>query len=374
MNNNFLTKLKSMNAQSKNTAAASGSFMRFSGKERMLFIKRLAILLRAGVPILQSVNMIKDQTKTRTGSVILSQLSIDMANGQSLHDGLYKFKRFFGDFSLNLIRVGEITGTLFNNLEYLAEELKKQQALKRKVMGALIYPAIIIVATIGITVLLITYVFPKILPVLQTFKGQLPFTTRTLIFLSNLLTNQGWMIALGIVILTIIWVILLRKVRAVRLFTHKASLRIPVIGTLFKSFYMASFTRTLGILLSSGVSIVEAVRITAATSGNLAYKDSLQLLAESMTRGEKVANYFESDPALYPALISQMTGVGESTGKLSETLMYLADIYEQEVDELTKNLSTAIEPMLMVFMGLLVGFIAMSIITPIYSLTQNLSR
>jgi type IV pilus assembly protein PilC len=348
-------------------------FFRLSLDERMLLVKRLGILLKAGVPIVEALNMIKKQSESKSGRFVLGELAQGVENGQFLHVVLDKYRTIFGDFTVNMIRVGEVSGTLHDNLTYLAAELKKQKDLRRKVVSALVYPIFIVIATIGITVLLTVYVFPKILPIFQSFTTDLPLSTRMLIFISHLFATWGWLIALIIVGLIFLFTYLVRKNLWFALTVDKVLLKIPVLGKMFQSYHVANFTRTMSVLLRSDVRIVEATNITAKTTTNLVYKNSLEKLAEIMINGGKISQFLELEGKLYPAMVSQMVAVGEKTGNLSESLMYLAEIYESEVDELTKNLSTAIEPILMIFMGILVGFVAISIITPIYSFTQHLN-
>lgn len=358
----------------KAKTSRSPLFFRLSLNEQMHFIKGLAILLKAGVPILLALQMLKKQTRNPNVRLLLNDLTQGVEQGQSLHIRLEKYKSHLGEFAINIVKIGEISGTLHDNLQYLSEEIKKRKELRRKVVSALIYPAFIVFATLGITVLLITYVFPKILPVLQTFKGQLPITTRTLIFTSKFFSNHGWELFAATLGLVGLGVLLMRKSHSFRFFAHRVYLKIPLLGSLFKNYHLANFCRTLAVLLKSDVKIVEASKITAKTATSLAYQKSLNNLSEVVLNGGKVSSFLEASPKLFPPLIAQMVTVGESTGKLTDSLIYLAEIYEQEVDEMAKNLSSAIEPLLMVVMGLIVGFIAMSIITPIYSLTQNLSR
>ena len=354
-------------------AAKLPMFFRLPLQEQMLFVKRLAILLKSGVPILAALNMLKKQTSSKSSLHVVTDLAKGVEHGQFLHSRLEKFRKFFGDFAVNIIKVGEVSGTLYENLGYLADELKKKKELRRKVISALVYPIFIVIATLGITVLLTVYVFPKILPILTTFNTSLPITTRALIFTSNLFIHWGWLILLILVALVGGFILALRKKPKFLLFIDRLVLKIPVLGKLLQSYHMANFCRTLGVLLQSDVRIVEAINITANTSTNAVYRQSLLKLGTIITKGGRVSIYLESEGKIYPPMVSQMLNVGETTGKLSDSLMYLAEIYENEVDELTKNLSTSIEPLLMIFMGLLVGFIAISIITPIYSFTQNLS-
>ena len=274
--------------------ARSKLFFRLPLQEQMLFAKRLSILLKAGVPILPALNMMLKQTQNRSAKAMVADLVEGAQNGQFMHSRLEKYRQSFGDFAVNIIRVGEVSGTLHENLDYLAQELKKKKDLKRKVVSALVYPAFIIAATIGITVMLIVYVFPKILPVLQTFKGTLPFTTRTLIYLSHLLATQGWYILLGVIFIAAAWLVALRRIKIFRLAVDRGMLYIPVLGKLFRSYHMSNFCRTFGILLKSDVRIVEASQVTARTSTNAAYRKSLDGLSEQLLKGEKLSAFFET--------------------------------------------------------------------------------
>jgi type IV pilus assembly protein PilC len=315
--------------------------------------------------------MLKKQAYSKSASHIFGDLYLQVENGQYLSAGMNKFKKIFGDFAVNIVRVGEVSGTLSENLNYLAEELKKKQELKRKVVSALVYPILIVFATIGITVMLVAYVFPKILPIFQSFKAQLPWSTRILIAISNGFSHYWQYILLGVIVFIAAGYFLLRQ-HKVRLWFDRNVLRLPLLGPLFLSYQVTNFTRTLGLLLKSDVKIVEALQIVASTMSNKAYKKEFNFLAEKTTRGEKISSFMEKDTKLFPPIISQMVAVGEATGNLSGSLLYLADMYEDDLNNLTRNLTTSIEPVLMIFMGLLVGFIAISIITPIYGITQNL--
>src|SRR3990167_4789691 len=304
--------------------------------DQILFARRLAILLKAGVPIFESLRMMKKHMSSRSATILVDELTVGVERGQFLHVSLEKNRR-----------------------------------LRNKVRSALIYPAIIVVATIGIVIMLTVYIFPKILPILRGFKGELPITTRTLIFVSDLLTNHGLLIG-GILLGVVVALTLLSRIQKVRFFLDRVVLQIPILGRLFQYYHIVNFCRTLGLLLKSDVRIMEATLITAETSTSFVYKKSLMELAETVKKGGKMSLYLESRENLYPPMVSQMITVGEVSGKLSDSLVYLADIYEEEIDELTKNLSSTIEPLLMIVMGLIVGFVAISIITPIYQLTQNL--
>ena len=348
-------------------------FLRVPVQEQLVFIKNLAVMIKAGLPILDSLKMLQTETKSKVFKKILKEIIGDVSNGQSLSTGLSKFRDVFGELFINIIEVGETSGILAENLNYLAQELKKGQELKKKIIGALIYPAVIFSATIGITTLLTVFIFPKILPVFKTMKVTLPLTTRILIALSDLLTNYGLLIVLIIIIVVIISIILLRIPR-VRLGYHILLLHTPLVGKMVRGANLASFTRILGISLRSGVKIVDAISITARSTTNLVYKIKLMEITDKIKKGQTIAEHLIPLSHLFPGMFAQMVAVGENTGNLSETLLYLSEFYESELDDLTKNLSNTLEPFLMVFMGIVVGFIAISIIGPIYEVTSSLQK
>ena len=324
------------------------------------------------MPILPSLNILKQQHKSRTMRHITNEIIKDVENGQYLATSLGKFKKVFGELTINIISVGEISGTLSDNLDHLATSLKKRQALRRKLIGAAVYPIFTIFATLAITIMLTVFVFPRIIPVFKSINYELPWSTRFLILINNIFKDYGLSIFVGLIIVFIgFWLLL--KIKKVRLWYHKALLYIPLIGQIIRTYNAANMCRTVGILLGSGVTVVRTFEIAAETTTNLAYKNSLLVISQELTKGKKISNYLQKNTRLFPVIMAQMLIVGESTGKLSETFLYLSDIFEDEMDETTKNLSTTVEPILLIFMGILVGFIAISIITPIYGITQHLA-
>jgi len=357
--------------QKPKTKQTSSLFMHLSLKDKILFIKQLGILMRAGVPLFSSLNMLRDETRSRTMSKIMKQVIFDVENGQYLATTLGKFKRIFGDLTINIIAVGEISGTLSDNLEHLVTTLKKQHDLKRKVIAASVYPIFIVVATLTITILLTVFFFPKIIPVLKSVNYDLPWTTRFLIFLSDSLRNHGLIIGL-VAAFFIIGMYFLLRVKKIHYWYDKFLFYIPLIKKLVQTYNVTNITRTLGLLQNSGVGIVRSFQITSNTTTNLIYKKELNRIAGEIVKGEKISSQMKIKPKLFPSIMTNMIAVGESSGKLSETFLYVSDIYDEEMDDLTKNLSTIIEPLLLILMGVLVGFIAVSIITPIYGITQNL--
>lgn len=336
-----------------------------------MFAKRMAILVKAGIPLLDSLKMLKGQAGSRAATKIFSQIAADVERGKFLSSSLESFQKVFGEFAVNVVRVGELSGTLEGNLNYLAEELKKKQELKRKVVGAMVYPAIVVVATVALSVLLTVFIFPKILPVFASFKFELPFTTRALIFISSVFIHYGGYIFLSLTVIGAAFIFLYRQPKFKIIFDDLI-LRIPLFGRISQSYHMANFCRTMGLLLKSQILVVEATRITGKTMKNLVYKREIEAISHNLLKGEKISTHLERNSRIFPLILAQMVAVGETTGNLSETLLFIAELYENEVDMLTKNLSTSLEPILMIMMGAVVGFIAVSIITPIYEVTQHI--
>ena len=348
-------------------------FLRFSTKDQVFFAKRLSFLIGANVPILDSLRILLRQTKSKPKKWMFSRIIEDVTNGQFLAASLEKFSKVFGDFAINIIRTGETSGTLDESLKYLADELEKKQKLKKKVFGALIYPGLIITATLGIVGMLTIYVFPKILPIFASLDFELPITTKILIWMTDFMTAWGLWIGLGIVILAVFisWFIAVKE--NAHYFWDKFVLKVPLLGKIALNYQMANLTRTLGLLLKTDAGVVKSFAIAASTTSNMAYRRALSAVSDSIVMGESISSQLLKRPDLFPDMMAQMIAIGERTGKLSDTFLYLSGLYETEVEDLTKNLSNAIEPLLMIFMGVIVGFIAISIITPIYQVTQNLN-
>ncbi len=350
----------------------SSSFFKMTLKEQTFFIKRLSFLLKAGIPILESLTMIREQTRQKGLITILDTVINDVSSGHNLSTSLGKFHKIFGDFSINIISFGESAGILSDNLTYLAEELKKKNALQKKVKGAFVYPAVVTFATLGITGFLMVYLFPKILPVFSSLHMTLPLSTRIIMAFSDFLIHHGLELVLGIVIFILVFIFTLKKVKIFRFYFDKLLMKIPMIGEVIKHYNLANTTRTIGLLLKSGVTFGETLEITTRVSGNLVYKREFEAMSEAVNRGERISVYLAKNRNLFPEVLTQIISVGERSGNLSNSFIYLSELYESEVEEFTKNISNLIEPALMIFMGVLVGFIAISIITPIYSITQNL--
>lgn len=346
-------------------------FYHVSLKEKMFFARHMAIMSRSGMQILDILKTLKKQTKSRTFAKIIDELINNVKNGQFLSDGLAKHKALFGDFFINIIHVGEISGTLADNLEYLASALDKKRELENKVKGAMVYPIIILIATGGLTGALTFFIFPKILPIFKSLHVPLPLVTKIFIAVSTFMIAHGVFVFGAVIGFAIVFWLLI-KIRFIRYATQRVTLMLPVVGTMVQNFNMVSFVRALSLLLKSGVKIVQALEITANSSANLVYKKTLKVIAVSVGQGDPISKHLAAHPRLFPPVFAQMIAVGEETGKLTDTGTYLADYYESELDNSTKALSNILEPLMLLVMGFIVGFVALAIILPIYEVSQHI--
>jgi type IV pilus assembly protein PilC len=346
-------------------------FVHFSTKERMLVVKRLSFLSRSGMPILQCLDIIRHQLKGAKRGFIAKAMQ-DIESGQPLCVAFAMHPKLFTDFDLQLISIGEQQGLLAENLEYLAEDLHKREMLRRKIIGALLYPLLVSGATVGLTAALTSYIFPKLEPIFAGLHVTLPLTTRLLIATSRFLSHWGFGIFFVLCALVVLYTVIRKRYYFLRHVSDATLLRVPLVGTLTKKYALATMCRTLGLLLKSGVSLRAALHMSARASHNTLYQAAGAQIAVAFAQGETLSTILARTPALYPDMLVHLVAAAEVSGTLPESFLYLSSLYESDVDEITKNLSSSIEPLLMVLMGLLVGLVAVSVITPLYEITQHL--
>src|SRR3989344_6049433 len=338
--------------RSRGERTKSALSTRFTLKDQVYLAKRLAYLITAGVSGVETLHILPDQAAGRGQKKVLDQIARDVSSGQALSRSFAKFPRLFGDFGIHIIKVGESSGTLSQNLAYLASELTKKHALRRKVVGTLGCPAFITVATLVVTVVLTVYIFPKIMPIFTSLNVPLPWTTRSLIWLSAFLEHWGLAVIGGLVALGVAVVALRARLSRVRYALDWLLIKLPVAGNLAQAYNLANFCRTLALLLKSGVRLSEGLHVTAETTKNVVYREAYFAFAQAALRGEPTSRGIAERHDIFPSMLSHMVAIGETTGNLVSTLEYLSDLYENDVDEMTKGLSSAIEPILMVVMGL----------------------
>lgn len=342
--------------------------------DKMLFAKHLAIMLHAGMPLFKAIDTLKDQTNSKRFKEILREVLARLREGESLALSLSRWQKDFGSLYIQIIRIGEESGSLEKNLEYLGDQLEKIYHLKKKIMGALMYPAIVVGATMSLGGILAFIVLPKLIPFFESLSIDLPFATKVLLFVAKTMEAYGIFILLGLVLLFFIVRMIFSRSKGFRYVVHRILLKAPIMGPIATKYNLALFARTMSILLKSGVTIVSALESTGKSINNLVFRERLFESAEEVRKGGKLSDNLERYGKLFPLVFARMVAVGEQTGRLEPTLVYLSEFYENEVDESTKNISSLIEPILLLGIGLAVSFVALAIITPIYEITQGLQK
>lgn len=339
--------------------------------DRIQFASRLSLFLRSGIPILVALSLMRESANTRSARHILATLCESVASGHSLADSMDRFKKLFGEFAVTIVHVGETSGKLEESLSSIASALGKNAALQRTLLGALIYPAIIIVLTFGIIVFLTVYAFPKIIPLFRGFGTQLPLSTRIVIAVSDFM-SVAWPYLIATILVTASAYVWGRQKSKFRLITDKLFLTIPLLGSLIRTYHLSLASRTLGMLLRSGIGIIPAFELAAEAAGNCAYREALHRTRNRILEGGRIELALANESACFPSLFVQIVAGGEQTGTLGMSFVTLGDLYETELDTKARLLSSLIEPALMILTGVLVGFIALAVISPVYQLTNGM--
>ena len=340
--------------------------------QKLVFARYLSVMLKSGLTISESLDIIHNQSTGKFKNVVKAVLK-SVEAGNSLSASLKKFSKVFPSLFISATYAGEVSGTLEKNLSNVAEQLRSEKELASKIKSAMVYPVIVIIATMVLGLAMAFFVLPKITPLFEGLKMELPLTTRLLIWVSNQIQAHGLLIFGGVVFLVALF-FWLSKREFVRPFTHWFFLHAPIIKNISRNANLARFCQTLGTLLKSGLNIDEAFNITVDTVENYHYKTRLSKVSQRIGQGTKISENLEIYDKYFPRLVTSMIKVGERSGNLEGSLFYLAEFYEIEVDNATKSLSTAIEPILLIFIGLAVGVMALSIVTPIYQITGNIQR
>lgn len=339
--------------------------------EIITFVHLLTVMVKAGLSLSKSLDALSRQTSNANFSKVISAVNIEVAKGNTFADALQKHPDVFDDLFVNMVRVGELSGTLDTILELSAEQMRKDYELKSKVKGAMMYPAVILMVMVGVGVVAMVYIIPKLTAVFVSTGVSLPASTKIMIGISDMLTKHGIEVLIVVVILGYLLRMFLKTLTGIKIF-DKLLLKLPVFGEISKKINIARFARTTSSLIKGGVSISTALKTVSKTLSNYYYKESIGIAAEKIEKGDTLKDILAEKENLYSPLVLQMIEVGEETGSLDTILMDLAAFYEGEINETTKNLSTVIEPILMVVMGIAVGFFAISMIQPMYSIGDTI--
>ena len=340
-------------------------------QDKIVFSKNLGVMIGAGLPITRAIDALGRESENQKFQDALTNISEQIRKGRAFSEALQDHPKIFPPLYVAMVEAGEKSGKLKESLEVLAHQMQADYDLIRKVRGAMIYPGVIITAMIGIGVLMMVYVVPTLSAVFNDLNVELPASTRFVIGASEALQNYGILIGAFIAICGAgLW--RLQKTKQGKNFIDLMFLKIPIVGPLAKKFNSARTARTLSSLVSAGVSVLEALDITSRVVQNHFYSDILIEAKAQVQQGETISKVFLAHKDHYPSLMSEMLSVGEETGESSKMLSEVADFYETQVADTTKDLSTIIEPVLMIIIGVAVGFFAVSMLTPMYSLTDAL--
>jgi type IV pilus assembly protein PilC len=340
----------------------------------MIFTRQLATLIDSGLPLLRSLNVLAKQERDKVLKKTINKVADSVQSGSTFSDALALHPRIFNDLYVNMVKAGEVGGVLELVLNRLSEFQEKAAKIKNKVVAAMVYPAIVMTMAVGILGFLLVFIVPKFETIFHDLLGDkpLPPVTRLVIGASDFLKNHG-LIVLGIVIAAITLYKFMGRTRGGRFVIDSFKLRMPLFGNLNRKTAISRFARTLGTLVTSGVPILQALNITRETAGNSSIARAISQVHDSVKEGESIVQPLEAS-RVFPPMVVSMVDVGEETGKLPEMLLKIADVYDDEVDNAVAAITSMLEPIMIVFLALIVGTIVLALFTPLISIITGLQQ
>lgn len=339
-------------------------------KEKMLFFKQLSVLIEARVPIVTSLEAIGDQINNLFFKKVIEETIQSVKDGLPLSDSLNKNRDVFGNLAINIIKAGEVSGNLKKSIDYVAKNIEKNYNLSRKVKGALLYPAIVMVVFSVISFIFMTFILPKLTMMIKSLEVKTPWYTNLIIGLGDFMSQYWWaniIIILGVIGGFYYYINTDNGKREM----DEIKLKLPIFGPIFQKIYIARFTDNLNVLLAGGLPIVRALTLAGSVVNNFVYQALFLRLADEVKIGGNMSDILKKSSHI-PPIVSQIIKIGEESGEIEMVLGYISKFYEQEVDSATKNLSTLIEPILMVIIGIAVGVLVFSILMPIYDIAGQM--
>ncbi|MEW6408977.1 MAG: type II secretion system F family protein [Nitrospirota bacterium] len=334
-------------------------------KDIVIFTRQFATMIDAGLPLVQCLDILEKQTENKMLAKALGEIKTEVESGATYADALRKYPKIFNDLYVNMVAAGETGGILDTILNRLSQYIEKAMKLKKKVKGAMIYPSVIISVAIIVVAVIMVFVVPTFARMFKEMGGTLPMPTQLVINISDFIAGIGGLIILLTIVASIVFIVQFRRTPKGKRTFDDIMLKMPIFGILIKKIAVAKFTRTLGTLISSGVSIMDALEITAKTAGNKIVEEAVIKTRIAVSEGKTL-----SEPLIktgvFPPMVTQMISVGESTGGLDTMLGKIADFYDDEVDNAVANLTAMLEPMLMIYLGITVGFIVIAMYLPIF--------
>lgn len=340
--------------------------------DRITFIKNLGVMIKAGLPVTRSLKILAGQTPNPKFAKIVNEVANQVESGTSLAEAMIKFPNVFSAIFVSMVRAGEISGNLEQNLDYLADQMQRDYELISKARGAMTYPVMVLIALSIVGFLMFTFVLPKLTSTFTDLNVELPFMTRVVIFIVDIFSKFGLFILLGVILLGVgfmYW----RKTMQGKIILHKIVLYLPVISPIVVKINLARFVRVFASLIKSGMPIVEALEVSSHVVGNIYYQRVIAEAASKVKMGSPMTAAFKKEPKLFSNLVIQMMEVGEESGTTDTILSEVANFYEEELDQTMKNLSSVMEPLIMMVIGVVVGFLAVALISPIYNIGSSIN-
>lgn len=339
-------------------------------KEKIFFTQHLYLMLKGGFLISEALETLKKEIKSKTFKIAIEDVLKGILAGQKLSASMNLHPRVFDDFYCNIIKIGEDSGSLEANLKYLSSQLTAEYETKKKIAGAMMYPAIVITLSLLISFAVVIFIMPQLLNIFSVLNVELPLSTKLLLSLVAF-TQKNWLFIILGIIFIIFLLKFLRKILVFRIFFDRIIISFPVSGAMIKNITLARFSQSFYTLLKSGVPILESMELVISTIPNEIFKNNLRKVELEIERGGKLSQGFGAFPKTFPVIFSQMVSVGEKSGSLEDSFKYLAKFYQKEVNSSLKNIATVVEPVLLIFVGLFVTFISLAIITPIYQFSGS---
>jgi len=336
-------------------------------KDLVVFTRQFSTMIDAGLPLVQALEILSTQVESKTLAATLNQVKTDVEGGATFAESLKKHPRTFSELYVNMVAAGETGGILDTILNRLANYIEKAMKLKKKVKGAMIYPAVVTSVAILVIAVIMIFVVPTFEKMFTGMGAALPTPTRIVLMISNFVAGVGGLITGVLIVSIIIAITQFRRTEKGKYITDKITLKLPIFGVLLLKVAVAKFTRTLGTLISSGVAILDGLEITAKTAGNKPIEYAIMRIRSDVTEGKTLAEPLMREK-IFPPMVNHMISVGEATGALDAMMGKIADFYDDEVDNAVNNLTAMMEPMLMVFLGGAVGFIVVAMYLPIFKL------
>ncbi len=367
LNRQELTIISINQKNESGSAMQSLTFSGLSAVDKLMLTKHLSIIIKAGLSIKEGIETLLNDARNKMLKKILTEAKFNLEKGQPLSTTFKAYPQYFSKVFIALLETGEISGTLERSLDYLGLQLDKEYKLKQKVKNAMIYPMILIFASVGVITIMMVLVIPKLTKIFFQNNLKLPWSTKLIMDISDFLTKN--IVVLFIASIASIMIFLsIRNKRSFQFAISKIIFKIPIAGELYKKIILARFTRTLGVLLASGISILKALDISSEVLGYNKYRNEFQKMEEEVSGGASMGAALRRRNDEFPYLLVNMVTIGEKTGKLDQVLSELATFYEDEVDSGLKSIISLVEPLLILVMGLVVGGIAFSVIIPIYQI------